>query len=222
MRSFFSNNDDVVSGPRELLRAGQPCRAGAYDRDALAGLALGRLRRDASPVSQPLSMMACSIDLMPTGSLLMLSVQASSQGAGQMRPVNSGKLLVECSVSSACFQFCCVDQVVPVRNDVVDRAAAHAERNAAVHAARALDLGLVVVQVMDELAPVLDALFLRLARLGQPLVLQKSRYLAHRQLDLEIMLVTLKALSCQLAALAASSPSARLYSFGNTLTNFGR
>ena len=31
----------------------------------------------------------------------MLSVQAASQGAGQTRPVNSGKLLVECSTSSA-------------------------------------------------------------------------------------------------------------------------
>ena len=31
----------------------------------------------------------------------MFSVQLDSQGAGQTRPVNSGKLLVECSVSSA-------------------------------------------------------------------------------------------------------------------------
>ncbi len=46
-------------------------------------------------------MMACSIDLMPTGSLLMRSVHASSHGAGQTRPVNSGKLFVEWSVSIA-------------------------------------------------------------------------------------------------------------------------
>ena len=46
-------------------------------------------------------MIACSIDLMPTASLLMLSVQAASQGAGQTRPVNSGKLLVECRTSIA-------------------------------------------------------------------------------------------------------------------------
>ena len=46
-------------------------------------------------------MMACSIDLMPTGSSLTLSMQAASQGAGQMRPVNSGKLLVESSTASA-------------------------------------------------------------------------------------------------------------------------
>ncbi len=49
-------------------------------------------------------MMACSIDLMPTGSSLTFSVQAASHGAGQTRPVNSGKLLVECSTSMAFFQ----------------------------------------------------------------------------------------------------------------------
>ena len=48
-------------------------------------------------------MMACSMDLMPTGSLLMLRVHAASHGAGQMRPVKSGKLLVECSTSMASF-----------------------------------------------------------------------------------------------------------------------
>ena len=37
---------DVVAGARELLRARQARRARADDRDALAGLALGRLRHD--------------------------------------------------------------------------------------------------------------------------------------------------------------------------------
>ena len=49
-------------------------------------------------------MMACSMLLMPTASSLTFSVQAASQGAGQMRPVNSGKLLVECSTAKAFFQ----------------------------------------------------------------------------------------------------------------------
>ena len=46
-------------------------------------------------------MMACSMDLMPTGSSFTLSVQAASHGAGQIRPVNSGKLLVLCSTVMA-------------------------------------------------------------------------------------------------------------------------
>jgi hypothetical protein len=49
-------------------------------------------------------MMACSMLLMPTGSSLTLSVQAASQGAGQTRPVNSGKLFVWCRTSMASFQ----------------------------------------------------------------------------------------------------------------------
>ena len=56
------------------------------------------------PFSQALSMMACSIDLMPTGAASMFSVQAASHGAGQMRPVKSGKLLVLCSTSMAACQ----------------------------------------------------------------------------------------------------------------------
>jgi hypothetical protein len=87
-----------------------------------------------------------------------LSVQAASQGAGQMRPVNSGKLLVLCSTSIAFFQSPVVHQIVEVRNDVVDRAAVVAERRAAVHAARALHLGLRVVEADDEFLVVLQAL----------------------------------------------------------------
>lgn len=40
------------------------------------------------PISKPLSMIAHSIDLIPTGSSLMPRTQAPSHGAGQTRPVN--------------------------------------------------------------------------------------------------------------------------------------
>ena len=53
------------------------------------------------PFSQAVSTIAHSMDLMATASSLMLRVQAASQGAGQMRPVNSGKLLVECRMAIA-------------------------------------------------------------------------------------------------------------------------
>ena len=84
-----------MAGARQLLGAGQARRAGADDRDPLAGLACGGCGT-IQPSSQPRSTIAHSIDLMVTGLSLMLSVQAASHGAGQMRPVNSGKLLVEC------------------------------------------------------------------------------------------------------------------------------
>ncbi len=56
------------------------------------------------PSEKARSAMAHSIDLMVTGSSMMLSVQAASHGAGQMRPVNSGKLFVECRFCAASSQ----------------------------------------------------------------------------------------------------------------------
>src|SRR3954452_13243193 len=53
------------------------------------------------PFSKAWSMMRCSICLIVTASSLMSSTHAASHGAGQMRPVNSGKLFVACSASIA-------------------------------------------------------------------------------------------------------------------------
>ena len=41
-----------------------------------------------------------------TGLSVKLRVHAASHGAGQILPVNSGKLLVECNVSKAFFHSC--------------------------------------------------------------------------------------------------------------------
>jgi len=61
---------------------------------------IGSTRRS----SQALSAMATSTFLIVTGSRLMPSTHDVSQGAGQRRPVNSGKLLVACSRSVASTQ----------------------------------------------------------------------------------------------------------------------
>jgi hypothetical protein len=116
---------------------------------------------------------------MPTASSLTYSVQAASHGAGQMRPVNSGKLLVECRTSIAFFQSAAVHQVVEVRDDVVDRAAAVAERRTAVHAARALNLGLVFLQPDDELVVVFQSLLHGLIALFETLVLHEAGDFSH-------------------------------------------
>src|SRR3954469_206923 len=50
------------------------------------------------PSSHALSEIACSICLIVTASSLMSSTHAASHGAGQMRPVNSGKLLVASAI----------------------------------------------------------------------------------------------------------------------------
>ena len=56
------------------------------------------------PSANAWSMMLCSISLIVTGFSLMLRTHASSHGAGQTRPVNSGKLFVLNSMSKASFQ----------------------------------------------------------------------------------------------------------------------
>ena len=63
-------------------------------------------RGPTQPSAQARSMISTSTCLMVTGSALMPSTQALSQGAGQSRPVNSGKLLVACSRSAASRQSC--------------------------------------------------------------------------------------------------------------------
>ena len=53
------------------------------------------------PSSKACSTMADSMLLIVTAGLLMASTHADSQGAGQIRPVNSGKLFVDSSDPSA-------------------------------------------------------------------------------------------------------------------------
>ena len=103
MRSFFSNTVTAWPARASCCAAARP--AGPEPTTAtLLPVLTAAGRGTTQPSAQARSMMACSMLLMPTGSTLMLSTQAASQGAGQMRPVNSGKLLVESSTAKAFFQ----------------------------------------------------------------------------------------------------------------------
>ena len=57
------------------------------------------------PSAKPRSTIVFSMNSIVTGSSLMASTQADSQGAGQIRPVNSGKLFVRCRRCSASRHF---------------------------------------------------------------------------------------------------------------------
>ena len=109
----------------------------------------------------------------------MASTQADSHGAGQMRPVNSGKLLVACSWTIASCQLVAVDEVVPVGDQVAERAALVAERDAAVHAARALLAQLLLGRRLEVLLVVAHAL--AGSRLSKPTrwILQEAAQLSH-------------------------------------------
>ena len=91
-----------VAGARELLRASQPAGPEPTIATFLPVSAAGG--SGLSPCAMARSAIAHSIDLMVTGFSSMLSVQEASHGAGQTRPVTSGKLLVECRLRAASSQ----------------------------------------------------------------------------------------------------------------------
>ncbi len=100
MRSCFSNT--TTQCPARASCCAQARPAGPDPTTAI----LFPVRRmgiwgRTQPFSQPLSMIAHSMVFMVTGWSKMFSVHAASQGAGQILPVNSGKLLVEWSTSKA-------------------------------------------------------------------------------------------------------------------------
>ena len=72
-----------------------------------------------------------------------------------------------------------IDEIVPVGNDVTERAAGMAEGDAAVHAARALDFEHFLVGRSVDFPVVLDTLFDGTDLGGLPCVLHESGYFAH-------------------------------------------
>src|SRR5580693_1458097 len=72
-----------------------------------------------------------------------------------------------------------VDQIVPIRNDVVQWAAGVAERHAAIHAARALRANLFFGEIEVDLGPIVEAFGNRPARGRFARVLEEARSLTH-------------------------------------------
>ena len=93
-------NGHQVTGAIELRRAGKSRRAGPTTATFLPVRFSGGSGMT-HPSAKPLSMIAHSMFLIVTGDSLIPSTHEPSQGAGQTRPVNSGKLLVLCNRSSA-------------------------------------------------------------------------------------------------------------------------
>ena len=81
-----------------------------------------------------------------------------ADAAGELRKVSSGM-----QNAHGCAPAVAIHQIMPVRNDVVQRTARVAEGHAAIHAAGALRLHLVERKLLVDLEPVLDALFYRSA-----------------------------------------------------------
>src|SRR6266516_4837204 len=174
----FFEQRDVVPGARELLGASEPRRTGAHHRDFLSGLVLGRLwpypafleRLVDDRVLDRLDADRVVIDAQHARVL----TRSRTDAAGEL-----GKIVGGMQRLDGALPILPVDEIVEIRNDVVDRASGHAKRRAAVHATRALDLRLRFGEAEDELPIVLFPLLGLLVRLLEPLELEKSRDFPH-------------------------------------------
>ena len=114
--------------------------------------------------------------------MLMERVQAASQGAGQIRPVNSGKLLVAWRARDGLLPIAEVCEIVPFWDEVTEWATVVAERDAAVHAACGLLAGVVLVPLEVDFAPIVQALALIAALYGRAFELFESVGASHGEL----------------------------------------
>src|SRR5690606_2499256 len=121
----------------QLLRAGQPGRPGADNGHFLAGFARWRLRNHPAllpafvdnGVFDGLDANRVIVDVQGTGRFAGSGAYAS----GEFRKVVGGMQYIERAAPVLP-----INQIIPVGNDIVDRAAAGAERYAAIHTPRAL------------------------------------------------------------------------------------
>ncbi len=93
----------LVADAGELGRGGEPGRAGA-DHGTRIPVKVEGCSATSKPWAKACSATSYSMRSMVTGLSEMPSTHADSHGAGQSRPVNSGKLLVSKSWAAACSQ----------------------------------------------------------------------------------------------------------------------
>ena len=195
---------DRVPGARELLCAGQARRAGTDDRHLLPRLVRGGPGRD--PTFLPRTINDRVLDRLDADGIGVDAQHAGFLAGRRADPPGELREIVRrVERLDRALPILPEHQVVEVGNDVVDRAPGHAERDAAVHAARALDARLLVGEPGDEFAVMLPARLDRFVRLVDSRELEEAGDLSHQ--------------AAALLCAAASSESARRYSFGNTFTN---
>ena len=146
----------LMPGLVQLIGGRQPGRARADDRDAPAGPHRPAASATIQPSSNARSTIASSMLLIVTGSSLMPSTHDPSHGrraqaAGELRKVVRRVQPVDRRLPAIP-----VGQIVPVRDQVPERTALMAERDPAVHAARALRLHVRLGLEQVDLFPVAD------------------------------------------------------------------
>ena len=170
---------DLVADTGKLLGSGEPRRTGADDGDALAGHALGGL--GIHPALFPGLVGDGAFDGLD-GDRHVFQVQRTRRLARRWAdPAGEfGEIVGGMQVQRRIPPVAVIDEVVPVRDLVVHRAAAMAIGDAAIHAARRLPADIALLQRDDEFAEMPHAV--RSGGIGAVLALdfQKARDLTHR------------------------------------------
>ena len=144
----------------------------------LAGANLGRLGHDPAFAKRVAD--NTELDLFDGNRTVVNSQHAGRFARGRANPAGEfGEVVGFVENGDGFLPAVAVNEIVPVGNDVAQRAAGVTERDAAIHAARALRLNELVVRVVIDLRPVVQPLFHRTAGRHLALDLQKSRYLSH-------------------------------------------
>ena len=198
---------DGVPGPGELLGGGQPGRARADDRHRLAGLHLGRLRDDPAFVPGPVD--DARLDLLDRDRVAVDPQDARRLARGRAELAGElGEVVRGVQPVDRRPPLVAVDQVVPVGDQVAERASLVAERDAAVHAPRALGPELLVGERVVDLEVVVNPL-------GTGRRVGVSRGISMNPVGLPT--AHLHLLACSIAARAESSlPSSALRGRGGS------
>ncbi len=151
----------------QLLRCRKSRRSRADDRDGASGALARRLRDD--PALLPRTVDDRELDLLDRHGVALVDLEhtrclagSGAEAAGELREVVRAVQLLDRLVEAVA-----VHEVVPVGDEIAERATVMTERHAALHTARALLLQLDERQHLHELAVVADALAgCALGRLG--------------------------------------------------------
>ena len=169
----------LMAGARELLRAGEARRTRADDGDRLPVLAIGGSGFDPAFREGAVDDRAFDrldrhrgvLDVQRAGGL----ARRGADAAGEFREIVGRE-----QIARRLLPIAAIDEIVPVRDLVVDRTAVVAIGNAAIHAARRLIARRLLAQRQHEFAIMADAVGGRRIAPVRAVDFQKSRHLAHR------------------------------------------
>src|SRR5208282_903422 len=169
---------NLMAGARELLGAGEARGTRADDGDLLAGPLLRRLGRD--PALREGAVDDRAFDRLDRHRRVLNVERAGRFARGGAHTAGEfGEVVGREQIARRLLPVAAVDEVVPVRNLVVDRAAVVTIRDAAVHAARRLIAGRLFAQRKNELPIMANSVRGRGVAPVRPIDFQKTRHLAH-------------------------------------------